>query len=119
MKKAKAGLIVPILIILVGVAWLLNTLQVLPGVDWMWTGGLGVCGVLILAVGGVNKLTFTVGPFLLLGSILSVLRQTGRLSIDIEMPVLFILFGVLLFLAHVLPLPTPEFLQPEDPAGKK
>src|SRR5262245_54489346 len=119
MKKAKAGLIVPVLIIVVGVAWLLNTLQVLPGVDWMWTAGLGVCGVLILAVGGVNKLTFTVGPFLLIGSVLSVLRQTGRLSMNLEMPVLFILFGVLLLLAHVLPLRTPAFLEPEAPAEKK
>jgi hypothetical protein len=119
MKKSKAGIVVPTLIIALGIAWLLNTLHVLPGVDWMWTGGLGVCGILVVAIGGINKLSAVVGPFLLVGSVLSVLRQTGRLSVDIEMPVLFIVFGVLLLLAYLLPLPMPEFLQRAEPGEGK
>lgn len=41
MSKNKK-LIVPIFTIVVGVTWLLNVLGVVPGVDWIWTGGLAV-----------------------------------------------------------------------------
>ena len=120
MKKSKAGLIVPLLVIGLGVAWLLTNLKILPGVDWVWTGGLGLCGILALALGGLNKFSVVVGPFLLIGSIFSILRQTGRLAADLELPILFIIFGVLLLLAYLLPLPLPEFLEPEDgPKGNK
>lgn len=114
MKKSKAGLLIPILVIGLGVAWLLTTLKILPGVDWVWTGGLGICGLLTLAVSGLNKFSVVVGPFLLIGSIFSVLRQTGKLAVDVELPVLFIIFGVLLLASYLLPLPLPDFLRPED-----
>jgi len=119
MKANKNGIVVPVLIIGLGAAWLLNVLHFVPGVDWLWTGGLGVCGILVVAIGGVNKLSVVLGPFLLVGSVLSVLRQTGRLSGAIEVPVLFIVFGALLLLAHLLPLRLPEFLQQDDSAEKK
>ena len=77
MNTNKKGITISILIITLGVAWLLNILQFLPGVDWMWTGGLGVCGILVVTAGGLNKVTFVVSPFLFVGSILSILRQTG------------------------------------------
>ena len=114
MKKSKAGLLIPILGIGLGVAWLLTTLKILPGVDWVWTGGLGLCGILALALGGLNKFSVVVGPFLLIGSIFSVLRQTGKLAVDIELPILFIIFGVLLLAGYLLPLPLPDFLQPDN-----
>lgn len=114
MKKSRSGLLIPVLIIGLGVAWLLTTLKILPGVDWIWTGGLGLCGLLTLAVSGLNKFSVVVGPFLLIGSIFSVLRQTGKLAVDVELPVLFIIFGVLLLASYLLPLPLPDFLRPED-----
>jgi hypothetical protein len=115
MNKSKAGVIVPVLIIGLGVAWLLTTLNVLPGVDWIWTGGLGICGLLILAVSGLNKLSVVLGPFLLVGSVFSILRQTGKLAVNLELPVLFIIFGTLLLIAYFLPLPLPDFLKQDDP----
>jgi uncharacterized membrane protein YtjA (UPF0391 family) len=90
---------------------MLNTLGVIPGVDWLWTGGLGVAGISVLAASGSNKFTFVIGLFLLVSSVFSVLRQTGRLREDIEIPVLFIIFGVLLLLSLLLPLAAPEFLR--------
>ncbi len=88
---SKKPIVVSVLIIALGIAWLLNTLHVIPGVDWVWTLGLGISGVLVVAAGGLNKLTFVVGPFLIIASVLSVLRQTGVLRADIEVPVLVIL----------------------------
>lgn len=107
----KRGIALSILVVALGVAWLLNVYNVLPGVNWIWTGSLGVAGVLVFAVSGLNQLTVLVGPFLIAGSVLSILRQTGRLRLDLEVPILLICFGVLLFLSYVLRLPLPEYLK--------
>jgi hypothetical protein len=111
--------ILAVLVIALGIAWLLNTLGVIPGVDWLWTGGLGVAGILVMAANGINKFSFVIGLFLLVSSVFSVLRQTGRLRADIEIPVLFIIFGVLMLLSLLLPLATPEFLREEQRDEKK
>jgi len=108
------NLIVPILTILVGVTWLLNVLGILPGVDWIWTGGLAAAGILSIAIGGLNKVTIVTGPFLLLASVCSLLRQTGRLAIDREIPVLVIVLGVLMLVSQLSHLPIPETFREED-----
>jgi hypothetical protein len=71
------GLVVPVLVIVLGVTWLLNILNVLPGIDWIWTVGLAAVGVLTLLVGGINKFTVVVGPFLMVGSIVFPLAPVG------------------------------------------
>ncbi len=115
----RKGVAFAILIIAIGVAWLLNVYGVMPGVNWIWTGSLGVAGALILAFGGLNQLTVIVGPFLIAGSILSILRQVGRVSIDVEVPVLVICFGVLLLISYALRLPLPAYLRKDEGAGAK
>jgi hypothetical protein len=108
-RKKEIGLAV--LVIAVGVAWLLNVWNVIPGVDWVWTGGLGVIGILTLALAGLNQLTVIIGPFIIIGLILSILRQTGRLSTNVEVPVLVIVFGALLLCSYLLRVPLPKYLQ--------
>jgi len=110
MNESKSMVAIAVLVIALGVAWLLNTLNVIPGIDWIWTGGLGIAGILVLMMSGIDRLSVVVGPFLLVTSVLSVLRQTGRLRFDIEMPILAIVFGVLFLFAVILPLPKPHFL---------
>lgn len=114
MVSSRKRIAVPILIILLGVTWMLNVLQVIPGVDWIWTVGLAAVGILSLAVGGFNKLTVVIGPFFVVASVCSILRQTGKLEIDLEVPILTIVLGCLLLLVQVLNLPLPGILQPEE-----
>ena len=45
-------LVSPIMVVVVGVAWLLNVLNVLPSVDWIWTVGLAAAGIVTLVLGG-------------------------------------------------------------------
>ena len=97
--KSREGLFVPLLIIAVGLGWLLNSLNVLPDVNWLWASILGGCGIALLFVFGVNQLTFVVGPFLILASILFVLSQTGKIATAVEFPVLFIAFGLFFLLS--------------------
>jgi hypothetical protein len=113
------GLVVPVLVTVLGVTWLLNVLNVLPRVDWIYTVGLAAVGVLTLLVGGVNKLTAVVGPFLMVASICSLLRQLDALPVDREVPILTIVLGILMLIAQVLSLPLPEILKSEDVQEKK
>jgi len=112
-------IILAVLVIALGIAWLLNTLDVIPGVDWLWTGGLGVAGILVLAARSINKFNFVIGSFLLISSVCSILRQTGKLRPNIEMPVLFIVFGVLILASILLPLATPEVFREEQRGERK
>ncbi len=44
--QPRGPLILAILIITVGVGWLLTARGYAPGINWIWTLGLGVIGVL-------------------------------------------------------------------------
>lgn len=112
-------LVVAILTIVVGVAWLLNVLKTVPGVDWVWTLGLAAVGVLTLAVSGLNKLSIVAGPFLVLVSVCSLLRGTHRLSVDREIPILVIALGTLILVSQLSRLPLPEVFRSNRTSDKK
>jgi hypothetical protein len=54
----------------------------------------------------------------MVASACSIFRQTGRLAMDREIPVLVIVLGVLMLVSQLSRLPLPEALKPED-AGEK
>jgi hypothetical protein len=114
----KMTLVLPILLITVGTGWLLTTLGVTPGVDWVWTLGLAVVGLLAFALGGFDKVTVVTGPFFILASCLSILRQTGRLHLDVEVPILVISAGILLLVARSPAIPLPRWII-QDPQPNK
>ncbi len=120
MNQTRGALVVPILIITVGIGWLLTTQNIVPGIDWVWSLGLAVAGLLTLLAGGLDKVSVVVGPFFLVASVLSVLRQTGRLSLDTEVPILVILVGVLLLVARMPTIPAPSWvIDTTKPSAKK
>jgi hypothetical protein len=67
----------PILVTAVGVGWLLTVQGIIPGVQWAWVLGLAGLGAVVLVFEGVNKFSFVVGPALIVGALLSILRQSG------------------------------------------
>lgn len=111
-------LVLPILLITVGAGWLLTVLKVAPGIDWVWTLGLAIVGLMTFALSGLDKLTVVVGPFFIAASFLSILRQTGRLAMDVEVPILVILAGVLMLVARAPAIPLPKWVI-QDPAASK
>jgi hypothetical protein len=117
--KSKAPLVIPVMIIVVGVGWLLTAQGVNPGINWIWTLGLGVIGILTFVVSGIDKLTVVVGPFFLLASALSVLRQTDNLRLDMEVPVLVISIGVLLLVAQLPVIPKPGWYEATPPPASE
>ena len=120
MSADKKSLIVPVIIITVGSGWLLTTLGIAPGINWVWTLGIAVAGVLMFIVSGWNKMTVVGGTLLIVASCLSLLRQTDRLSLDTEVPILVIVLGVLLLIARSRAIPAPDWvLDPPDLGAPK
>ena len=124
-SKTRAPLVIPVLIIVVGVGWLLTAQGFGPGINWVWTLGLGVIGLLTFIVSrGLDKVSVVIGPFFLLASLLSALRQTNQLSLDVEVPVLVICIGTLLLVAQLPAIPKPGWLAelpppPQEPSPRK
>ncbi len=110
MKPNKVTLILPILLITVGTGWLLTVLGIVPGIDWVWTLGLAAVGLLTFAIGGFDKVTIVIAPFFIIASVLSVLRQSGRLSFNVEVPVLVIVAGLLMLAARLPVIPLPKWI---------
>lgn len=117
MKPDKRTIILPILLIVIGSGWLLTTLGVGPGIDWIWTLGLAVTGMLMFAVGGFDKATFVAGSFFIVASCLSLLRQTERVTIDVEVPILVIVSGILMLVARHPKIPVPKWIKDAGRVG--
>ncbi|MFN6127530.1 MAG: hypothetical protein ACK6DC_03925 [Planctomycetota bacterium] len=114
MKPDKRTLLLPILLITIGVGWLFGNLGIAPSIDWIWTLGLAAAGLLTIAVGGIDKVTMVIGPFFLAASCLSVMRQTGKLPLDLELPILVILSGILLLIVRHPSIPSPKWMSDND-----
>jgi hypothetical protein len=111
MPSNRASLVVPVLIIVVGVGWLLTAQGFAPGINWVWTLGLAGIGILTFVVSkGLDKVSVVIGPFFLLASLLSVLRQTEQLRLETGVPVLVISVGALLLIAQLPAIPKPSWL---------
>jgi hypothetical protein len=109
--RQKGPIILALLIITVGVGWLLTVRGVAPGINWVWTLGLGMIGILTFIVsGGLDKVSVVIGPMFLMSSGLSILRQQNQLSIDTEVPILVIAVGVLLLVAQARAIPPARWL---------
>jgi hypothetical protein len=111
MRAPKGLVVTACLIILIGLGWLLSGLGVMPEVNWVWVGGLALSGLLSLALGGVDKLTMTIGPFLIAASAGAFLREGGILPAKVEVPGLVLVFGLLMLMNLLLPIPSPKWAQ--------
>ena len=44
MTSERKTLVLPLLLITIGTGWLLSTMGIAPGIDWVWTLGLAAAG---------------------------------------------------------------------------
>jgi membrane-associated HD superfamily phosphohydrolase len=110
--------LLPSLLIAIGTLSLLSAPSAAPWIDSAWAPGLAVTGLLIFLIGGVNKVTAVTGPFFLIASYLTVLRQTNRLSLDVDVPLLVIIAGVLLLVVRHSAIPLPRGMVSGPEAGE-
>ena len=110
MNANRQSIVLPVLLIGVGGGWLLSVMGIVPEINWVWTLGLAVFGFLTFAVGGLDKMTVVVGTFFIVTSCLSVLRQTGHLPLDYEVPILVMVAGALMLVARHPSIPIPQWV---------
>jgi hypothetical protein len=115
MNRKGTSIVFPVLLTTLGVAWFLTVKNVDPRINWVSVLGFGVLGLLILTVGGIDKVTLVIGPFLLVCCCLAVARQLGHIDWETVLPVLVIVAGVLMLISHLLPVPYPDWLQKPPP----
>ena len=99
-----------ILVTTFGVGWLISALGVSPQINWIWTLGLAVIGLLTLAYQGLNKFSVIVGPGFIVASLFSMLRQLGYLTLEVEAPMLVVFTGILMSVAHFSVFQKPAWL---------
>ncbi len=95
----------PVILITLGAAWLLNSLDWLPGVHWLWISGLTGAGIAILLLDGITKSSIVAGPLLILAGILSFMRQYYDLPWRFIFPVMLMAAGVLMLVARLPSVP--------------
>jgi hypothetical protein len=111
MNSGKSTMAVPLLMIVVGIGWLLSTLGIFPPeINWIWTAGLAAAGIMPFAISGIDKVNVVIGPWFLSASVLSVLRQSGQLTFDVEVPILVIIGGLLMIVARSSAFPSPKWI---------
>ena len=110
-----AVLVLGVSVVAVGVLWLIGVKGFFPSPGWIWTATLGVGGVGVFAAGRrVDKATLIAGGFLLACCGASVLRHLGRLTLEVELPVLVIALGLLILLAQHPRVPVPRWYGPGE-----
>lgn len=110
MTTDKKTLVIPVLLITIGAGSLVTALGYAPEIDWVWTLALAITGLLAFIVGGLDKVTVVAGPFFIITSMLSVLRQTERITINVEVPILIMVAGCLLLIARHPSIPSPKWI---------
>lgn len=107
---------VPLFIVSLGGAWLVDRLAITPTVTWVWIVCLGAPGILLLAFGRWHRINCVLGATLAIASVVSLLQETGRVSEDVVAPCLVIAFGALMLFVRLAQVPLPRWMkEPQKP----
>jgi hypothetical protein len=110
-SSSRFPIVLSLLLMGVGSGWLLTALGIGAGVNWIWTLGLAILGIAsFVASRGIDKFNIIVGPIFLASSALSVARQRGMISVDVELPILVVGAGALLLIAQLPRIAAPQWL---------
>ena len=108
--------LVPFVIVVIGLGWLLERLDVLSSFDLFWTIGLAAAGVYLLTVSGFNRDTFLPAIFLLICALFSLLRSINMFRLTVELPLLVIIFGILMAIRNSGVIPEAKKPEPKPNA---
>jgi hypothetical protein len=95
----------PIILIVVGVAWLLWHFRLFPDIDWIIAAGLAAGGIVILWLDGITKTSVVSGPFLIATGVAWVLHDRAHVSWFVLLPCLLVLLGALMLFARLQKIP--------------
>lgn len=101
----------PVLLITIGAAWLLNSLNWMPDVHWLWIVGLAGAGMAILFLDGFTKSSVVAGPLLILAGGMSFAHQYYGLGWRFIVPTMLLVAGLLMLLARLPRVPASRHFQ--------
>ena len=113
-SSKRATMIFPIILLVFGGCLMLQSYAILPKRGDLWSIALALIGVLTFVVGRFNKSTIVIGPFFLIASLLSVLRQHADLAFEREVPLIFMTIGVLMLIARSDAIPDSPWMDPKE-----
>lgn len=90
----------PIVLIVLGAAWLFKNLGWMPDVHWLWILGLVGSGIAALAVDGITKSSVVAGPLLILAGALYFLHQYYNLGWRFMVPIMLVAAGTMMLVAR-------------------
>ena len=111
MLKNRSTIALPIIMIALGSGALLTSLGVAPKIDWIWTLGLALAGLVTLIVAGLDRVTFVICCMCFATCVTSIMRQIGSLRMDVEIPILIIACGLFMLMARHPKLRNPKWLE--------
>lgn len=95
----------PVILIVVGVAWLLRELGWLTHLHAVIPILLIAIGFVILLTEGINRSSVIAGPMLVFIGVAWLLNQQGMIAPNLVWPIGVVIFGILLFLARLPSIP--------------
>ena len=104
----------PISLIVIGVGWFANELQIFPQANWILILALIAAGCMILVFEGINRATIVKAPLLIAIGGALFLHQQFTVVWRILIPCLLILCGVLMLIAR-----SGRLADPADNTNKK
>ena len=107
----------PVLLIVLGAAWLLRSLHWLPEVHWIWILGLAGAGLAILMLDGITKSSIVAGPLLILAGALSFFHQYYLLGWRFMIPIMLIAIGLFMLIARSPSIPESRRLKRRSSTG--
>ena len=104
-----AGL--PIALLLLGIAWLLDSLHWLPDIHWVWVIGLVGAGIAIMLLDGLTKSSVVAGPLLIGAGLMAFFHQFYFLGWRFMIPIMLILAGLAMLVARSPSIPQSRRLR--------
>lgn len=101
----------PVVLIVIGAAWLLHSLHLVPDIHWLWILGLSGAGIGILVLDGITKSSIVAGPMLILAGIMSYCRQYYELGWRFILPIMLIAAGMLMLASRSPSIPESRKLR--------
>ncbi len=107
----------PIVLIVLGLSWLLKSLDWMPDAHWLWILGLAGAGVVVLVLDGVTKSSVVAGPLLILAGALYFAHQFYQLGWRFILPVMLVAAGCLMLVARSAAIPESRLRRSNNPSG--
>ena len=101
----------PIALLILGVAWLLDSLNWLPDIHWVWIIGMIIAGVAIMIVDGFTKSSVVAGPVLICAGALMYFHHFHWLGWRYMIPIMLIVLGLSMLVSRLEAVPESRTLQ--------